>query len=154
MTASPVPAAPFRTRNVCSTDYAFLFSSFLRTMRDEPVAEHIGNDAFYGTWKRAFEDVLATFDVLVAHPVGDEDEIAGYIAWKARTLGFLYVKRDPWRRMGVARLLLDASGLSRQAGPVAVLFPTERGRRLAKLKGFDIAACSHLGALALTARAQ
>lgn len=151
MTAAPAPA-DFRIRERLLTDEPFCYNSFLRTMRDEVPFAGIGNDAFYGTLSRAMDQMLASFRTLVAHPEGEEDEIAGYILARGNALGFLYVKREPWRRQGVARLLWEAAGLHK-AETVQVLFPVARAMAVAVQNRLPVRPCSHVRAMALIAGA-
>jgi hypothetical protein len=152
MTAAPASAVTFQVRLYRATDESFVYSSFLRSQRDEDAFAGVGNDIFFSTLKREMADMLATFNVFVAHPEGDEDEIAGYLLAHADVIGYLYVKREPWRQQGVARLLFDHASLTRRPS-LRVMFPTSKGMRLARLKGIDVRPCRHVEALALTARA-
>jgi hypothetical protein len=152
MTAAAAPSVTFKTRPIRDGDKALVFNSFLKSMRDEDAFRGIGNGVFYSTMTVACESMLAHFTVLIAHPESDDEEMAGYLIYKADAIGFLYVRRDPWRRMGVSRTLLEASRLSARA-TLRVLFPTARGLKLARLKGIDVRPCLHIEAMALLARA-
>jgi hypothetical protein len=152
VTAAPAPTISFLVRPDRETDRALIYSSFLHSMRDEDPFSGIGNDVFYETMKGACSAMLASFTTLIAHPEDDPDEIAGYLIFKADTIGFLYTKKDPWRRLGAARKLLEASRLSARA-TLRILFPTSKGMKLARLKGIEARACRHVEALALLARA-
>lgn len=152
MTVAPASAVTFRTRGYRETDESFLYSSFLKSQRDEDVFAGIGNTSYYQHLTAAFASMLATFETIVAHPESDEEEICGYILFKGPVLGALYVKKEPWRGQGVARLLFETA-LLHTVPTIRVMFPTSKGMKLAKVKGIYCARASHVEALALTARA-
>ena len=49
---------------------------------------------------------LANSNVRIAHPVGDETTIYGFIVYTDESLHIIYTRKD-WRKRGIARLLLS-----------------------------------------------
>lgn len=136
-TASADDSVSFSVRPLRSGDEAFTYSSFLSWCRESEASAGIFDRNFYPVMKDQWASVLRTFDVLVAHPRGDEEEIAGYLAHKAGVIAFVYVKRSPWRQMGVATLLLREAGFDK-GRPVAAMFASQRSLELARAKGWNI----------------
>ena len=129
----------FRVRPTRASDEAFLYSSFLEWMRDSDASVGIFDRNFFRVFKAQWAAVLRDFDVLVAHPDGDEEEIAGYLAHRAGVVGFVYVKHTPWRQCGVATLLLNTAGF-RKEQPIAALFASSRALALAESRGWKVTA--------------
>ena len=138
----------FAIRAFRETDYPFVRSSFLEWLHE---TEHFRRMA-YGPFKAflgpILDSLLDSWEVLVCHPEGDEDEIAGWVLFsqEEQAIGFVYTKKDPWRKMGVARRLLEATGIpiDRQ---VRALFWSKRARLLARIKGIRIEPISYVDGL-------
>jgi hypothetical protein len=124
-------------RPMRASDEAFVYSNVLRWYRESDHAAGIPNDVFFQVFKAQIAAVLLHFTVIVAHPKGNEDEIAGVLAHKGTTVGFLYVKKDPWRQMGVATFLANAAGL-KKTEPVWALYGSSRSLALARSKGWNV----------------
>jgi GNAT superfamily N-acetyltransferase len=142
------PAVTFRTRKMRNSDSAFLYSSFLRSYRQSDYTAGIPNDVFFDVFKQEFAAVLNLFNVLVAHPEEDEDEIAGFIAWTGRTVAWLYVKKTPWRRMGLGRQLLTEAGFL-PGEEFNALFGSPWALRRARSHGYKVTLCPHVEAVRL-----
>lgn len=153
MTASPDPErVVFATRAMRATDEAFLYSAFLSWLRESDYSDGIPNTEFYAHYKAEWAQVLAHFTVLVAHPEGAEDEIAGFIAYQGRTLALIYVKKTPWRHMGVAQMLLRRSGFSLSEPMdkihlVRALYGSSRGLQWLRAMGYRVELCPHVMAV-------
>jgi hypothetical protein len=164
MSATEIEQAPkFLIRAMRDEDRDFIYSSFLRSYRDSDQTVGIPAATFYEYFKVEWESVLSRFTVHVAHPEGDEDEIAGWIACSGPVVAWIYVKRNPWRRMGVGRLLLESAGLPKRCGtdgqcgrcirerkdgcggalPFSALYGCRWGMSLAKSKGLEVHYLSH-----------
>lgn len=146
--AEPQPAVRFLTRPLRATDHPFTYSAFLKSYRESDYTDGIPNAVFFDVHKQEWCSVLELFDVLVAHPEGDEDEIAGFIAYTGRTVAWIYVKKTPWRRMGVARLLLDAAGFL-PGRPLTALFGSSWALSRARAAGYPVSLVPHVEAVRL-----
>lgn len=135
MTAAPVEKVNFVTRTARTTDEPFLFNTFLKSFRESDRSEGIPNTEFFQTFKAQFERVLETFTVLVAHPEGDEDEIAGWLAHQGDVVAWVYTKKNPWRRTGAGRALFAAAGLGTE---IRALYASRWALALAKSKGLAV----------------
>lgn len=155
MTSPSTETVTFLIRPMRETDTAFLFSSFLKSFRESDFTDGIGNDSFYSTAKVEWARVLERFSVAVAHPEGNEDEIAGWLAWRGYAIGYVYVKHEPWRRMGVCRQLLTHAGfLTPEGSPrpsllAIALYGSSRMLHLARSKGMRVELAAHVEALRL-----
>jgi len=130
----------FVIRPARASDSAFLFSSFLDSYRESDETNGIPNRIFYEVFKLEFAAILSSFDVLVAHPEGDDDEIAGWLAKSGRVVGWIYVKKTPWRHCGVARQLWNAANMGIEA---SAIYGASWALKLAKLKGLRISMLPH-----------
>jgi len=139
VTADASSEVRFLTRPMRASDESFTYATFLHWIREADTTEGIFDKNLFPIMKAQWAAVLRDFDVLVAHPEGDEEEIGGYLAHKAGVIGFVYVKRDPWRRLGVANLLLKTAGF-RKSLPVAALFASSRALALAESRGWKVTA--------------
>lgn len=149
MTAgAPAPAVRFLTRPLRDSDHPFTYSAFLKSYRESDYTDGIPNTEFFEVHKQAWAAILARWTVLIAHPEGDEDEIAGFIAFKGRTVAWLYVKKTPWRRMGVARLLLEAAGFL-PGRPLQALFGSSWAMSRARAAGYPVTLAPHVEAVRL-----
>lgn len=138
----------FLVRSLREADHPFLYSSFLKSYRESDYTDGIPNTLFFDVHKQEFQAVLALFDVRVAHPEGDEDEIAGWIAYKDRTVAYVYVKHRPWRRLGVATLLMREAGF--QPGrEVKALWGSSWALSNARAAGYRVSLVPHVEAIRL-----
>lgn len=126
-------ADEFELRPARPSDESFVFSSFLRSYRESDVASGIPNGRYFAVMKPLWQRVVDSFTVLVAHPAGQPDEIAGWIAYSGNVIAWIYVKHTPWRRLGVARRLLDHAHWPRRC-----LFGSDRMLHLAHAKGYRV----------------
>lgn len=133
----------FETRAATADDLSFIMSSWLNAgweqhqalslrsevrppkdaPKDAPKAfrydrAHCRKTTYMAGQKRAIAAVLGACPVLVAHPTGAPDEIAGWVCYDgtAKLILACYVKHTPWRRQGVGSLLMQATGLVGQPG--------------------------------------
>lgn len=149
MTAiAPQPGIRFLTRPLRATDHPFTYSAFLKSYRESDYTAGIPNDVFFDVHKQEWCSILGLFDVLVAHPEGDEDEIAGFIVFKGRTVAWIYTKKTPWRRMGVARQLLEAAGFL-PGRPLQALFGSSWALSRARAAGYQVSLAPHVEAVRL-----
>lgn len=132
----------FAVRPVRPSDGPFIYNSFLESYRESDHTDGIPNGAFYDVHKQEWAAVMAQFTVLVAHPETDDDEIAGWIASRGRTVAWIYTKKRPWRRTGVARLLLETAGFM-PGRPLAALYASSWALRRARHAGYPIALVPH-----------
>ncbi len=149
--ARPEPsseAVRFAVRPMRASDHPRLYSDFLRSYRESDHTECIPNTPFFDVHKQEFAAVLALFTVLVAHPEGEDDEIAGWMAHKGRTVAWIYVKKVPWRGMGVCRLLMEEAGFL-PGRPLAALYASSWALRRARHAGYPVTMCSHGEAMRL-----
>jgi hypothetical protein len=130
-------APVFVCRQLRESDEAFTYSAFLRWYRDSDHSTDIPGEQFFQIFKAQWSAVIQHFRVLVAHPEGSEDEIAGFIAHKGTTVAFVYTKKEPWRRLGVATFLANAAGL-KKAETVWALYGSSRSLALARSKGWNV----------------
>ena len=97
-------------------DHPFVGASWLKCLwKNSPFAKGVAHDTFFAHHKPLVERALVRASVLVAHPHGDPDTIVGYLVHEAAADGracvqWVYV-RAPWRRVGIARRLLQAARL-------------------------------------------
>lgn len=110
-------------------DRAFVWTSWLRSFSGSPYAGPIPMGAYWKAYERALLEVLgrSTVTVTVAANESDPGQIFGFAVTEAGcalpTLHYVYTKQA-FRRLGVARSLLSASGLS---GPAFFTFRTPAG---------------------------
>jgi hypothetical protein len=153
-----LPDVTFLTRPLRESDHAFTYANFLKSYRESDYTAGIPNTAFFEHHSQTWTTVLALFDVLVAHPEGDEDEIAGFVAFKGNCIAWIYVKKTPWRRMGVARMLLDAAGFKpsqntawadRTRTDIKAMFGSSWALGRARAAGYAISLLPHVEAVRL-----
>jgi hypothetical protein len=143
-----VQEVKFLVRPFRGSDGPFTYSSFLRSYRESDYTDGIPNTLFFDVHKQEWAAVLALFTVIVAHPEGDEDEIAGFIAFKERTVAWIYVKHTPWRRMGVATLLMREAGFL-PGREVKALFGSSWALSNARAAGYRVSLAPHVEAVRL-----
>lgn len=146
--AAPQPEIRFVTRPLRESDHPFTYANFLKPYRESDYTAGIPNGAFFDAHKPVWTTILALFDVLVAHPEGDEDEIAGFIAWKSNCVAWCYVKKVPWRGQGAANLLLEAAGFQKGKHFWA-LFGSSWAMSRARAAGYAVSLLPHVEAVRL-----
>lgn len=110
---------PHKIRVAAVEDVPFIFSSWLKSYRDAPAVRSVPNSIYYAEHHGIIESIINSPNLvsLVACDPQDESQIFGYLIGENMGEGFVlhwvYVKY-PFRRFGVARLLLNAA---RQAVP-------------------------------------
>lgn len=110
-------------------DWAFLCATFKQSFwRESPWARRIRWSVFAENHEPIVHRVLQRSEVLVACDRTDEDQIAGYLVFEPKAtppvLHFAYVK-PAFRRAGVFRALLGASGLPQDLDGVEVTHATK-----------------------------
>lgn len=101
-------------RSIKEADVAFIFSTWLRGLYyGNSWFKEIPKDIFMESYHRVVEQILARPDVQgrVCCLKEDQDTILGYAVLepKRSAIHWLYVK-DAWRRFGIAKALVPASG--------------------------------------------
>lgn len=162
-TIDALPDVTFVTRPLRESDHPFTYANFLKPYRESDYTTGIPNGAFFDAHKPVWTTILALFDVLVAHPEGDEDEIAGFIAFKGNCIAWIYVKKTPWRRMGVARLLLEKAGFApsqntawadRTRTDIKAMFGSSWAMARARAAGYAVSLLPHVEAVRLLSGAE
>lgn len=144
MTAEPASDVTFAVRPMRAEDEAFVYGSFLKEYRKSDHTAGIPNGTFFQIMKHQWSLVLQHFTVLVAHPEGSEDEVAGFIVFHVssdprpvRTVAWVTVKHHPWGRLGVAKLLAEKAGL-KKTETTWVLYASSRLMARARAKGWRV----------------
>lgn len=118
-------------RKMVEEDKAFILSTWLRGYRHSSTfAQRVTNEVYYRWHHLLLERLLAreTAVALVACLDDSPEVILGYLAMEkqdASVLHWVYVKAD-FRRMGIARKLIDAAGLPRDLAGVEFTHATDR----------------------------
>jgi hypothetical protein len=107
-----------QTRKAEAKDNPFILASWLNHYKNYSYfAKRIKNDVYYGAHERVIKLILArkSCHVLIAYTPAEPDVILGFIVyedslWPDPVVHFVYVKK-PFRRFGIARELVKASGL-------------------------------------------
>lgn len=124
MTALPVVIRPARP-----ADVPLILSSWLRSYHDAPGVENIPNDVYFADTGHhgIVTRLLATAQTFVACAEDDSDNIQGWACDGGQSLlHYVYVKA-PFRRIGIAKLLLGGYG----------------GRDVAGMEGRGAVRCTH-----------
>lgn len=106
-----VPLPPLTLRRPTNDDVAFITRSWLKSNRDAPMVQHVGNDVYYTLHHRIIERLWRDQRVtwLVACYPTDTTFIYGYACGEATNTGpilhYVYVRRS-MRDMGVAQHLV------------------------------------------------
>lgn len=137
MTADASSEVRFTVRPMRAEDEAFVSGGFIRWYRESDHTRGIRNTEFFRIFKEQWAAVLEHFTVLVAHAEGDENELAGFIAFRGHTVAAIYVKKDPWRKCGAARLLLAEAGFDKSRD-VWLLYGEPRAMETARSKGWRV----------------
>jgi len=105
---------PIKYRPMMESDTSFIYSSWLKSYRNSPFAQHMVNDVYYDNYKLAIKEVLErpTTQVIMACNVDDPDQIFGYVVLEAvgeaKLLHYVYVKY-PNRKLGIAKTMLQVA---------------------------------------------
>lgn len=101
---------PVTTRAMKESDIPFIYSSYLKSYRNAPGANHMVNDVYYPEYKARMEKMLSSSNVLVACSSEDPDQILGYViydsAFQWTIIHYLYIK-FPFRQMKLASGLIN-----------------------------------------------
>lgn len=129
----PSETLPFRIRPATSEDVSFLFSSWLKSLRDSGVASRgISNTIFFEGQHKLIEKILQNASVHVACSVDNPAQLYGYIvAEKIEgifVMHYIYVKHT-FRRMGIGQALLNSFSHDSGAASCATHL-TRMGERL------------------------
>lgn len=100
-------------RPATASDLPFILDSWCRSFRDSPYAGVIRNDDFHRVQRSTIAGLLGRGARVLVAAEPTTGRILGWLAHEGtELLHYAYVKR-PFRRLGVARRLLEAAGLSR-----------------------------------------
>jgi hypothetical protein len=98
-------------------DKSFIYDSWLKSFRNtSPFAKSIRDDVYYlgEASKITAMSMRPKSNVMIATFPDEPGVILGFIAFEPETIHYCYV-RDVWRKNGIARMLFEASGLSRMS---------------------------------------
>jgi len=120
-----------------ATDEGFVMSSFLRGLRESPGTSVVENAVFFRFFQAAMANILASATTLVAHVPGQPTDLCGYVVFAPTPdrLFWVYTKRA-FRRLGCARYLFEASGLSKDL--LTPFKPQPWVRDIAKAHGITV----------------
>jgi hypothetical protein len=96
-------------RSALPGDKPFIYKTWLRGLYYGcPFFNDIPSRIFYQSYQQILDEMFASGEVQVrvACLKDDSDVILGYCAHAPQTLHWVYVKK-PWRKIGVAKLLVD-----------------------------------------------
>lgn len=105
---------PIVLREPTAADIPFLFSSWLKSSRNEGANRHMGNDVYYAAMKPRVTDALRRGRIVVASTLDDAWQIVGWICFEPGAVHYVYVKY-PFRHLGVARRLFGIANPSGEA---------------------------------------
>jgi len=105
-----VVAPKWVIRESKESDRALILNSWSACVRANSRYAGVKDSVLYAKVGRLSEMLIASKRVLVAHPVGQVDTIAGWICFEHGRLYFGYTKRS-FRRGGVFRSLITSAGL-------------------------------------------
>ena len=102
-----------KIREMSKEDLPFIYSSWIRSYagqnKDQP------KWAVYRLQMEAIKSVIPLCRIYVATPeTGDDDDICGWVCHFDRVYQFIYVK-SPFRRFGVAKILMASTGWNGEA---------------------------------------
>lgn len=131
--AAAAPLAPCAFRRLALDDWAFVYSSWMRSYRAAAFA--ISNPVYYHHQRALIAQLLQRGLCLLVHNPEDAAQLLGFAAAEAVggvcVLHYLYVKH-PFRRLGVARALcLEAARQLHTAGGYQHTHRTAAGKHLA-----------------------
>jgi GNAT superfamily N-acetyltransferase len=138
-----MPMSDFEVRIGASADYPLVYGATAATLRGASWYADLDENAYQSAMRTVLARALASWTLLVAIVAAVPDEIAGFLLCRPGVAAVsLYVKR-PYRRRGVARMLLDAGRLK---DFVAVL-GSPRAFKLAREKGYTVALSPYFGGI-------
>lgn len=107
-------------------DRDFIFATWLRCYQQESrYSRRISRDVFFREHHAILERLLGSSSVLIAHLADSPGVIIGYlVSQEPNVAHFAYVKK-PFRKMGIARLLLAASPIADSLESLIVSHSTE-----------------------------
>ena len=118
-------------------DVPLICSSWLKSYRKAPAVAKLRGPVYFDSQRSVVERILGRASVAVACSQSDFADVYGYVVYESLAAGtvlhWLYVKQ-PFRGLGIARVLLSASGAPR-AKSVQHSHETEKGRVLARALG-------------------
>lgn len=101
----------FAVRLGVPSDFAFVYSSTARALRFSPLYVDLGQHEYTEAINAVLSKLLASWTLYVAVVEAVPDEIAGYVLCQpGKALATIYCKQ-PYRRRGVAKTLLEAASL-------------------------------------------
>lgn len=101
-------AQDVQVRPAVATDRAFIFATWLKSLRFGSELEEVPPDLYYEGQHRIIEQLLDRCMVLVAHAPEDPDTLLGWAVMDPLdgfVLHYVYVK-GAFRRLGIAKALL------------------------------------------------
>lgn len=130
--------ADFAIRPATPADLPLIYSSCARSFHGSPLYRDVSPAAWTETVNRLVRERLedSRWSALIAHPVDVEDEIAGWtVARPDLPAVFALYTKHAYRRMGVARMLLEASDV-KPGEAFAVVLASPQALGLARAKGY------------------
>lgn len=104
--------SPLLLRRADADDAAFIFSYWLRDHFERSAfAKGIAKSTYMALHHVVLERIIARSVVHIACDASDPTVIFGFICTEGETLHYIHVKRA-FRRLGVAKALLAAAGMS------------------------------------------
>ena len=91
---------------------AFVVDAWKRSFEDAPSVKGCEPEHYKAEMTRAIRRLCAHGTVRIACDPTDEDAIVGFAAFTGPELHYVYVKQ-PFRKMGIARMLLDGVAITR-----------------------------------------
>lgn len=89
-------------------DLNFIYSSWLKSQRNNLEFKEMSNEDYYDTTKRIINSLINRSSISVACSPDDPKHLYGYIVFEGDTVHFLYVKFT-YRKFGIARSLFAAA---------------------------------------------
>lgn len=102
----------FELRAGTDQDLPLVYSATAKSLRSSPLYRDITRDQYSEVMNGLVTRMTAQpWELTIAHPTGFPREVAGFVMARhgeKHAIGFVYVK-EPYRRQGVGRALLDAA---------------------------------------------
>lgn len=123
---------PHNLRPAVSSDLPLLINAWVSEHRHSPAVRFVRDTEYFVDQRALVIELLRTSSTIVACGVDDAQHIYGFITYgPGPTISWTYVK-SPYRRIGLADVLLDAAFPNRS--PDDCLFATQAGRMWAELE--------------------
>lgn len=110
---------PVILRDFKKEDEAFIYSSWLKSFRDEPTFRKMPNEHFFTLHRKIVEGLIATAKIKLLVMEEDKDHLLGFICFDNSKafdiLHFMYIKTS-FRKLKLSRVLLDEA-LSKDERP-------------------------------------